>query len=416
MPLNCRGSQGNTHSPQHAFLEMQGGVRLWHAELLAPAVKNKRILLYEGDANTLPHAFLRCCIKAAKVDHVLSLDSAGKYALWQLKIRPATPTSFEVELFEVDLKQRGPVYKLLPWVSVDALAYHVHLSQPVPPKEYFAKLGKLGPSGAQPALDAADPGHFERFCLTVLEPAEFEDCMAALARIGLSVNALCYTPSSIYAADMQALGMIMLPMGDSEVACREARLLSAIGKCWPIGARSAPKEKFKRDIAQACAFLLRLAGHVSGSNAEEAHMAKLCPDAILAAVKKGGPTQRRLVHLCKSVSFMPMIWSDVPSSVLANHTAMHAELASDPSAVYFSPPPTVTGASTSTAATQITMPENYGEDHMGVCDGCGDRAPKGQLKVCTECKCGRFCSKECFKRGWQDHKKQYHKKKNQQAQ
>jgi hypothetical protein len=43
-------------------------------------------------------------------------------------------------------------------------------------------------------------------------------------------------------------------------------------------------------------------------------------------------------------------------------------------------------------------------EKVGMCHGCKNIIPKEQLRFCTGCNFARFCSKECHRQEWNDHK------------
>mmetsp|Transcript_3132 Transcript_3132/g.3530 ORF Transcript_3132/g.3530 Transcript_3132/m.3530 type:complete len:239 (+) Transcript_3132:13-729(+) len=43
-------------------------------------------------------------------------------------------------------------------------------------------------------------------------------------------------------------------------------------------------------------------------------------------------------------------------------------------------------------------------EKLGGCFGCTQKFPKMQLRLCSRCKVAKFCSNECMKKNWSEHK------------
>ena len=43
-------------------------------------------------------------------------------------------------------------------------------------------------------------------------------------------------------------------------------------------------------------------------------------------------------------------------------------------------------------------------EKLGECHGCMQEFPKMNLRLCTRCKVSKFCSNECMKKHWSEHK------------
>jgi hypothetical protein len=66
---------------------------------------------------------------------------------------------------------------------------------------------------------------------------------------------------------------------------------------------------------------------------------------------------------------------------------------------------------TSLRAQQVSQPVSVGG--VGACDHCGGRpaAEAGQaaaprLKICSACKCAKYCSQACQRSAWRQHKRE----------